>query len=48
MGQHLPSTTANSKLEDHVFVDKMAEGRSLMLNKITNKQVVTIEHTFPC
>jgi hypothetical protein len=36
-----------SKMDNFEFVRRLADGRTLMRNKITKKCVVVIEHTFP-
>ena len=48
MGNNLPTNNLKNKLDDHIFIESLAEGRSLMRHKLSGKFITTVEHTFPC
>jgi hypothetical protein len=46
MGNNLGQTPQKTKFEDHILIAALGEGRSLMRNRVTGKQMVIVEHTF--
>ena len=48
MGNNVTQSTHKTKYQDHIFMEQLGEGRTLMRNRITKKEVVIVQHTFSC